>query len=309
MSTPEVIGQNSLHAWWMTVAFVAQLITCAFGVVGSVVSLFCLRISKMHTGMVLQFGLFFSLFFVICFVVIPAAVVDEYYTLLGWQEKNNVVFVALHTTFGNLERNVFGLIATYRMVAVCFPLKFDLLSRTAVVLVLELCLCLGILALWLPVFVGPYAQDFATIDVGNASSYKMGFELYCITLFMPIVVTTSAYSIMIVFRMWKRRAATSGEGATARKSLDYVTFSVGTVIVCNFLLDVPHIILHFCRANSTDRSFVIVHVFYRLHFALDPLFFVVFNRHFREAVRQRVHCWLCCRAFRDARLSAAAANV
>ncbi|XP_047469568.1 uncharacterized protein LOC125025587 [Penaeus chinensis] len=286
-NTTEAADRSDVLSRWWTVAIVVQLITCVFGVVGSVLSIYCVRLSKkMHKGMALQFYLFFITFFIICMIILPTSVVDEYYTLIGWQDKQTAFNVALHTIFESFERNVIGLIVVYRLMAVCFPVPFKLLSRPVVVLTLELVLFLGVLALWIIVFL---TENYDQGDVWNPIRSDKVFAMYCFTLFVPIAVTTSSYAIMLVVRTLKRRAASAGEGPA---SLDSVSFAVGITILFNIFLDVLYFVIHFCVTRTTDFSFVIIRMIYRLHFALDPLCFVVFNRHYRKEIKTRGLAWL-----------------
>ncbi|XP_063587625.1 uncharacterized protein LOC134764879 [Penaeus indicus] len=287
MSTTEAAGRRDLHSRWWTAAIVVQLITCFFGVAGSVLSIYCVRLSKkMHKGMALQFYLLFITFFIICLIILPTSVVDEYYTLIGWQDKQITFYVALITIFESFERNVIGLIVVYRLMVVYFPVPFKMLSRPVVVLTVELVLFLGILALWIIVFL---TENYDQGDVWNPIRNGRGFAMYCFTLFVPIAVTTSSYVIMLVVRTLKRRAAFEGEGPA---SLDSVSFAVGITILANILLDALYFIIHFCVTRSTDLSFVIVRMIYRLHFALDPFCFVIFNRFYRKEIKTRGLAWL-----------------
>ncbi|XP_069985381.1 olfactory receptor 52N4-like isoform X2 [Penaeus vannamei] len=200
---------SDVNPYWWSAAFASQLVICVLGAVGSALSIFSVKLSKkMHEGMALQFNLFFFTFLIICVVILPTSLVDEYYTLNGWQEKHTGLYVALQTVFGSFERNVFGLIAVYRLMAMCFPIWFKLLSRPAVVLAVDLLLFLGVVALWLFVFLTETDQT----DVGNPSTSDRGFAMYCFTLFMPIVVTISAYSTMLVIPCihWTRAPRHSG---------------------------------------------------------------------------------------------------
>ncbi|XP_063587765.1 uncharacterized protein LOC134765016 [Penaeus indicus] len=273
-STTEATGGSDVHPHWRTAAFVVQLITCVFGVVGSCLSIYCVRLSKkMHKGMALQFYLLFITFFIICLIILLASMVDEYYTLIGWQEKHSVVDDFLHILVC-FEHIVFGLIVVYRLMAVSFPVPFKILSRPGVVLTVELVLFLGFLALFL-------TEEHDLTNVKNPSEKSRKITVY---FSIPFAVINFIYFIMLVVRTLKRRAAFEGEGPA---SLDSVSFAVGITILVNTPLDALHILAHFM---STD--FVIVHVLYRLHFALVPLCFVVFNRLYRKEIKTRGLAWL-----------------
>lgn len=78
---------------------------------------------------------------------------------------------------------------------------------------------------------------------------------------------------------------TQRQGADDR---DQVVKSVSILILMNLLLDVPHVANHLTKASSTDLSYILIHVIYRLHFALDPFIFVGLNAHFRQQVLRYV---------------------
>ncbi|XP_047469566.1 uncharacterized protein LOC125025586 [Penaeus chinensis] len=285
-NTTEAADRSDVLSRWWTVAIVVQLVTCVLGVVGSVLCIYCVRLSKkMHKGMALQFYLLFITIFIICLVTLPTSVVDEYLTLIGWQDEHSGVYIVLHLLMC-FERSVFGLIAVYRLMEICFPVPFRLLSRPVVVLTVELVLFLIIFALWI---IEIRQEENVQTDMGDLVESGKRFSMDCFTLGILFAVTNPAYARMLVVRTLKTRAASAGEGPA---SLDSVSFAVGITILVNIFLDVLYFVIHFCVTRSTDFSFVIIRMIYRLHFALDPLCFVVFNRHYRKEIKTRGLAWL-----------------
>lgn len=69
---------------------------------------------------------------------------------------------------------------------------------------------------------------------------------------------------------------------------EQVNFAVGVLILTNLLLDVPHITVHLLDESSKDLSFILIHVVYRLHLALDPFIFIGLNSHYRRKILRRV---------------------
>ncbi|XP_047469939.1 uncharacterized protein LOC125025771 isoform X2 [Penaeus chinensis] len=230
---------------WFTTALVIQLSTCFFGVIGSSLSLWCLLTCKcIQTGMKIQLGLFFAVLLLLCAVAMPGAVVVEYQSWLCYEEAPNlrIAFVGLYTIAVALERNIFAGIAVYRLVAVCFPQKYKVLTRWTVVTVVETLICAGVLALWIPIFLNQM--------------------------------------------MVRRHKAKESSGLRPSYN-DQVNVAVGALILTNLLLDGPHIIVHILGISSRALAFILIHVVYRLHLALDSFIFIGLNLHYRRKVLRR----------------------
>ncbi|XP_047469937.1 uncharacterized protein LOC125025771 isoform X1 [Penaeus chinensis] len=271
---------------WFTTALVIQLSTCFFGVIGSSLSLWCLLTCKcIQTGMKIQLGLFFAVLLLLCAVAMPGAVVVEYQSWLCYEEAPNlrIAFVGLYTIAVALERNIFAGIAVYRLVAVCFPQKYKVLTRWTVVTVVETLICAGVLALWIPIFLN---QDVQAVDLNNPSSYSMGLVLYYLVFLFPIFVCVFAYAILIVVMMVRRHKAKESSGLRPSYN-DQVNVAVGALILTNLLLDGPHIIVHILGISSRALAFILIHVVYRLHLALDSFIFIGLNLHYRRKVLRR----------------------
>lgn len=277
---------DSSNQGWFTTALVIQLITCVFGVIGTSLSLWCLLTCKrIQTGMKIQLGLFFTFLLLLCAVAMPGAVVVEFRSWLCWEESPalRLGFVGLYTIAVALERNIFAVIALYRLVAVCFPQKYKVLSRWAVVTAVDACVCAGVLALWIPIFL---RQDAQAVDLNNPSSYSMGLVLYYMVFLFPIFVCVFAYAILIIVMMVRRRKAEQNSGLRPSCN-DQVNLAVGALILTNLLLDGPHIIVHILAIPSKDLAFILIHVVYRLHIALDPFIFISLNLHYRRKILRR----------------------
>ncbi|XP_063587610.1 uncharacterized protein LOC134764866 isoform X2 [Penaeus indicus] len=244
---------DSSNRGWFTTSLVIQLTTCFYGVIGTSLSLWCLLTCKrIQTGMKIQLGLFFAVLLLLSAMAMPGAVVVEYRSWLCYEEAPTlrIAFVGLYTIAVALERNIFAGIAVYRLVAVCFPQKYKVLTRWKVVTVVETLICLGVLVLWIPIFLK-----------------------------------------QMMVRRYKAK-----ESSGLRPSYnDQVNVAVGAVILTNLLLDGPHIIVHILGIPSTDLAFILIHVVYRLHTALDPFIFIGLNLHYRRQVlRRAVTCCPVC---------------
>ncbi|XP_037799592.1 uncharacterized protein LOC119594612 [Penaeus monodon] len=161
----------------------------------------------------------------------------------------------------------------YRMIAVCFPLKYKQWSKWPLVLGIEVSICLSVVLLWV---VAIFTQDLDTVEVNDPSSYTMGRVLFYLFLLVPIIITVVAYVTMIAFMRFKGSLRTSH-----RKQ---VSFGLGILILTNLLLDVPHIAMHLSGVDSKSLPFILIHVIYRLHYALDPFIFVGLNAPYRQRV-------------------------
>ncbi|XP_037780577.1 uncharacterized protein LOC119576980 isoform X2 [Penaeus monodon] len=273
---------------WFTTALVLQLITCVLGVIGSSLSLWCLlTCNRIQTGMKIQLGLFFAVLLLLCLVAIPGAVVIEYQSWMCYREAMATTlekaFVGLYTIAVALERNIFAGIAVYRLVAVCFPQKYKVLTRWPVVTTVETLICAGVLALWIPVFV---RQNVQAVELNNPSTYSMGLELYYVVFLLPIFVCVFAYALLIIVMIKRRHKAKESSGLRPSCN-DQVSVAVGALILTNLLLDGPHIIVHILKISSKDLAFILIHVVYRLHAALDSFIFIGLNSYYRRKVLRR----------------------
>lgn len=86
--------------------------------------------------------------------------------------------------------------------------------------------------------------------------------------------------------MVRRRKAEQNSGLRPSCN-DQVNLAVGALILTNLLLDGPHIIVHILAIPSKDLAFILIHVVYRLHIALDPFIFIGLNLHYRRKILRR----------------------
>ncbi|XP_042875810.1 uncharacterized protein LOC122255648 [Penaeus japonicus] len=281
--TPGACNVDAFLVRWKAGALGVEIATCIVGSVGSGLSLWCLvSCKRIKSGMKLQLCLFFSLLFLINLVAMPGAAVAELLAVQCHQFTPTVHLgqVALYTIAATMERNACALLAVYRFAAVCWPHKYQVLSHQLVVAVLNGIVLGGVMLLWLVVFL---KQDLDELDVNNPSLYDMGRELYFGILLTPMVVAFVAYVAMISVITYRKHSM--GEQERERPSMrEQVYFAVGVLIVINLLLDGPHIILHLMGIPSKDLAFIVIHVVYRLHFALDPIIFIGLNAQYRRKV-------------------------
>ncbi|XP_063587608.1 uncharacterized protein LOC134764865 [Penaeus indicus] len=281
--TPAACEVDAFIAGWKTGALAVEVLTSALGVVGSGLSLWCLmNCRRIQGGMKLQLFLFFSLLLLTNSVAMPGAAVAELWAVQCRQASAVVSFglIAFYTIAATMERNAFALMAGYRLVAVCWPHKYKMLSLRLVVALLNGFVLGGVVILWLVVFA---EQDLDDLDVNNPSGYKMGRELYIAILFTPMVAALIAYVTVIVVITFRKQFA--GELERGRPSMrEQVSFAVGILIITNLLLDLPHMVVHLMGIPSRALSFILIHVIYRLHLALDPFIFIGANLHYRRKV-------------------------
>ncbi|XP_047486286.1 uncharacterized protein LOC125037271 isoform X2 [Penaeus chinensis] len=243
---------------------------------GCCLSLWCLKTcKKMQTGMKIQLFFFFTTTLAISFVVLPAYAVMDYWRFLCWQGGIIVKLCSFttYTVLGIIERNVFTVIATYRMIAVCFPLKYQQWCQRRVVLSIEIAICFCVVLLWA---VAIFTQDLGTVEINDPSSYALGRVLFYLFLLVPIIITVVAYVTMIAYMRFKKGPRNSHR--------NQVSFGLGILILTNLLLDVPHIMMHLSGVDSMSLPFILIHVIYRLHYALDPFLFVGMNAPYRQKV-------------------------
>ncbi|XP_063600080.1 uncharacterized protein LOC134776296 [Penaeus indicus] len=267
---------------WRYVSLVFEMLICGCGVVGCCLSLWCLKTcKKMQTAMKIQLLFFFTTTLTISFVVLPAYAVMDYWRFLCWQGGIIVKLCSFtsYTVLGIIERDVFAVIATYRMIAVCFPLKYKQWSKWRVVLSIEVSICLSVALLWA---VAIFTQDLDTVEINDPSSYAMGKVLFYLFLLAPIIITVTAYVTMIAYMRFKGSLRTSHR--------NQVSFGLGVLILTNLLLDLPHIAMHVSGVDSKSLPFILIHVIYRLHYALDSLIFVGMNAPYRQKVLRCVSC-------------------
>ncbi|ROT65500.1 hypothetical protein C7M84_016531 [Penaeus vannamei] len=270
---------------WKEIALGFELTTCLFAVVGCVISLCCLKTSgKIELVMKIQFTFIFAGTIVTCLVALPGHVILEYlkFRCLPVNGKLLKTFLALYTISAFIERNAFAVLAIFRFWAVCFPFKYKQFTRWTAVVGAEVALFVLITLLWLIDFI---TRGYSIQEMTNPSKDGMGQILYYSLLLVPQAVTAMAYSAVVSCMLYRKFCVTQRQGADDR---DQVVKSVSILILMNLLLDVPHVANHLTKASSTDLSYILIHVIYRLHFALDPFIFVGLNAHFRQQVLRYV---------------------
>ncbi|XP_042859274.1 uncharacterized protein LOC122245411 [Penaeus japonicus] len=229
----------------------------------------------------------FAITLTMCLFILPTYAVMEYWRYMCWKMDKTIAVIGFTTysTFGIVERNLFTVIAVYRMAAVCFPIRYKQWSQLRGVVAVIALVSLVVVTLWITAIC---KQDFNKVDVNDPSTYGMGKVLLYFFLATPIIVTVATYVIMILFIRYKGQRSQRSQRPMSK---DQVLLSLGALILTNVLLDVPHIIMHFARVSSTELPFIVLHVIYRAHYAVDPFIFVGLNPHYRQKVLRRVSCW------------------
>ncbi|XP_047481137.1 uncharacterized protein LOC125033566 isoform X1 [Penaeus chinensis] len=273
----------NLAAQWKAYSLAFEMLVCACGVLGSIVCLWCLKTcDKTQAGTKIQLCSLFAANAFLCSLALPGAAVLELLFLQARRAEpaTELAFVALYYIAACIDQMTLAVIAVYRLIAVCFPLKYKLWSRSTVVVAVEVALTLpAVLTLTL-------AFLFLKYEIIDPSKSTAGKALYVVFYLVPIIIILTAYCIMVSIMGFRRCAR---QGAEARNpGWDQISLSLCVLILMNLLLDVPHVTMHLMDVSWTEPSFVIVHAVYRLHFALDPVVFVGLNQRFRQRALQGV---------------------
>ncbi|XP_047481138.1 uncharacterized protein LOC125033566 isoform X2 [Penaeus chinensis] len=261
----------NLAAQWKAYSLAFEMLVCACGVLGSIVCLWCLKTcDKTQAGTKIQLCSLFAANAFLCSLALPGAAVLELLFLQARRAEpaTELAFVALYYIAACIDQMTLAVIAVYRLIAVCFPLKYKLWSRSTVVVAVEV-------ALTLPAVL--------TLTLAFLFLSRLYWMCFVSDSRFPSEATPSALPRQMGFRRCAR------QGAEARNpGWDQISLSLCVLILMNLLLDVPHVTMHLMDVSWTEPSFVIVHAVYRLHFALDPVVFVGLNQRFRQRALQGV---------------------
>ncbi|XP_047480482.1 uncharacterized protein LOC125033173 [Penaeus chinensis] len=268
-------------AQWKAWVLAFEMLVCAFGALGSIVCLWYLKTcDKTQAGTKIQLCSLFAANAFLCSLALPGAAVLELLFLQDRRAKlaTEQAFIALHYIAACIDQLALAVIAVYRLIAVCFPLKYKLWSRSTVVAAVEVAVTLPVVLTLMLAFL---LQNDRILDPCNSTVLK---ALYGVFYLVPIIIILTAYCIMVSIMGFRRCAR---QGAEARNpGWDQISLSLCVLILMNLLLDVPHVTMHLMNVSWTEPSFVIVHAVYRLHFALDPVVFVGLNQRFRQRALQ-----------------------
>ncbi|XP_042860064.1 uncharacterized protein LOC122245951 [Penaeus japonicus] len=236
----------------------------------------------MQAGTKIQLCLLFGVNLFVCSLALPGTLAVEVLFLQGRgaERVTEVAFVALYAISCCVEQLALTVVAVYRLIAVCFPSRYNLWSRPTVVLAVETTLVLPAVVL--------LVSAFSVLDshVINLSSSVEGKVLYSTFYLLPTAITLASYCTVIILMASRRWASGSGEARPGR--WDQVSLSLSVLILMNLLLDVPHITMHLLHAGGEKLRFLTVHAIYRLHFALQPIVFVGLNARYRQKALKAV---------------------
>ncbi|XP_027228139.2 G-protein coupled receptor 183 [Penaeus vannamei] len=280
---------------WRTWALGVELTTCVLGAVGCVIGFCCLRAcEKIKVGMKIQISLIFTVSFIVCTVALPGYAIADYWTIC-WQIKGTSVlaFLIFYSVSVNIVRNYFTVLAIYRFLAVCFPIRYQQFSQRRVVTGIVVTVTVCIVLAWSTLYI---IQDYSNVDVNNRSSYYLGRILFYFSLVIPFTVTVIAYFALALFVIYRKLFITQPQGIHRR---DQIAESVSILILMNLLLDVPHITVHLSDTSSNDVSYIIVHMVYHLRFVFDSFLFVCLNKRYRLMVLRYVSSKLLRRELAD----------
>ncbi|XP_047469362.1 uncharacterized protein LOC125025411 [Penaeus chinensis] len=249
--------------------------------------------------MKIQMSLIFTASFVVCLVAMPGHIITNYWTIICWQINDGTVlaFVIFYSVSVNIVRNYYTLLAIYRFLAVCFPIRYKQFSRWTVVTGAVVSATVCVVLSWSTLFI---IQDYSSVDLNNPSSYYMGRIQYCLLLVIPFAATVIAYFAMVLFMLYKKFFMTQPQGLHRP---DQIAKSVSILILMNLLLDVPHLTVHLTYTSSKAVSFIVVHMIYRLRFVFDPFLFVWLNVRYRQRVLRYVYSKLLHRELADISIS------
>ncbi|XP_042860063.1 uncharacterized protein LOC122245950 [Penaeus japonicus] len=273
----------SLASLCKTPLLAFEVLVCVCGFFGSGVSLWCVKTcDKMQAGTKIQLCLLFGVNLFVCSLALPGTLAVEVLFLQGRrvERATEVAFRALYAISCCVEELALTVVAVYRLIAVCFPSRYNLWSRPTVVLAVETILVLlTVVLLVLPFFV--------TDSQGINLSRSVGGEVFNIIFYvLPTAINLVSYCTVIILMASRRWASGSGEARPGR--WDQVSLSLSVLILMNLLLDVPHFTMHFLHVDWKEPRLLIAHALYRLLFALQPIVFVGLNARYRQKALKAV---------------------
>ncbi|XP_037791183.1 uncharacterized protein LOC119586514 [Penaeus monodon] len=259
------------------VALGFELLTCFVGVITCCFSHYCLKTCKLiQSGMKIQLQILFTTDIVICLIALPGHAAIEYRILSGVHDNktSSTVFTSLYTVATEIERATVMLIAIYRMMAVCFPFKYRYWSQKKVALLVNLIACSPVVLMRT---IKHFIKDDSGIEAFDPNNYFIDSFMQFGFISAPTVITLIVYLVMALFMLCKKGSISPPDSCER---------SVRIFILTNTLFEVPDIIMHAAKATVDNAAFIIIHVIYRIHFALDPILFVGLNARYRQMVYQ-----------------------
>ncbi|XP_037791182.1 uncharacterized protein LOC119586513 [Penaeus monodon] len=259
------------------VALGFELLTCFVGFIACCIVHYCLKTCKLiQSGTKIQLQILFTTNFMICLFALPSYASIEYRIMSGVQaNKTSVtVFTFLFTLATKTERITVMLIAIYRMMAVCFPLKYRYWSQKKVVLLVNLIACSPIVLLQT---ITLFIKADSGIETFDPNTHFMDSIMQYGFISVPTVISLIVYLVLALFMLCKKGSISPPDSCER---------SVRIFILTNTLFEVPDIIMHAAKATVDNAAFIIIHVIYRIHFALDPILFVGLNARYRQMVYQ-----------------------
>ncbi|XP_027213983.2 uncharacterized protein [Penaeus vannamei] len=269
------------------VALGFELLICAIGVVSCCIGHYCLKkCNQIQCGMKIQLQILFTTDFLVCLFALPGHAAIEYRILSDvHDDKTSVtVFTTLYTMATEIERATVMLIAIYRMMAVCFPLKYRYWSQKKVVLLVNLIACLPVVLLRT---ISHFTKTDSSIEAFDPNNYSIDTFMLFAFISAPTAITLIVYLVMALYMLSKKGSISPSESWER---------SVRIFILTNTLFEVPDIVMHAVKSTTKDVSYIFIHVMYRIHFALDPILFVGLNARYRQMVFK---CWSSCLSGRE----------
>ncbi|XP_064120650.1 uncharacterized protein LOC135225248 [Macrobrachium nipponense] len=258
-----------------------------FGAIVNALSLWCLwKCHRTCCAIKLQLALVFILLFLSATVILPGKGWINYldFHCLGEKiEDSTTIFFLFASGFIlQLERMNISSVAIYRFIAVKFPQLYKRMTQVKVVAVLEVIVFIYISIPYLIGFTQPMTvarfedgNHYVKFGQGNSTVAKVVFRIYSYNFLIPFLITLTAYSLMAIILYQKFKTKTLGQ-------TDHVTFTIQLIILIDLVLDAPHAIAHFTRAERSNMT--IVHMVFHMHLIIDPLIFLFLNPHNRRVV-------------------------
>ncbi|XP_047489767.1 uncharacterized protein LOC125039645 [Penaeus chinensis] len=259
------------------VALGFELLVCFVGLIACCIAHYCLETCKLiQSGMKIQLQILFTTDIAICLFMLPAHAAIEYRILSGIHQNktSETVFTLLYAMAVGIERLTVMVIAIYRMMAVCYPLKYQYWSQKKVAVLVNLFTCSPVVLI---LAIKLLIKDDSGIEAFDPNSSLSNSFLQYGFVSAPTVITLITYLVMVLLILFKKGSISPPDSCER---------SVRIFILTNTLFEVPDGIMHASKATVGDAVYTIVHVIYRIHYALDPIFFVGLNARYRQMVYQ-----------------------
>ncbi|XP_063614344.1 uncharacterized protein LOC134787500 [Penaeus indicus] len=260
------------------VALGFELVTCFVGVIACCIAHYCLKTCEViQSGMKIQLQILFTADFVICLFLLPGHAAIEYRILSDVYKTDKTsatVFMYLYIVATQSERVTVMLIAIYRMMAVCFPLKYRYWSQKKLVVLVNLIACSPVVLLRI---INHFTKDDSGIEAFDPNNYFIDRLTQFGFVSAPTVITLIVYLVMALFMLFKKGSISPPDSCER---------AIRIFILTSTLFEVPDIIIHAAKVTLKEPAYIIIHVIYRIHFVVDPILFVGLNARYRQMVYQ-----------------------